>query len=760
MKLLTLNSHSLIEHNYPHKLQLFCEKICRMLPDIITLQEVNQTRCAPVEFEIEYDNFLSVVRKDNHALNVVKLLDNMGIKYHWCYMPVKVGYDIYDEGLAVLSRYPVKSASEIVLSKDGDYNNWRTRKALVVKTDNRSIGTVCNVHMGWWDDEAEPFRKQWERLRDNLPESTVWLMGDFNCPDSKHNEGYDLIKSSGFTDLFRCVSDDEGATVPGSIDGWKSTAPKRIDYIWCNRKPVVHTCEVCFDATPVSDHFGVLADVEPPSVFPRSSGVLMPVFSLPSEGGIGCFDSCAYEFVDFLAKGAQRWWQILPLGTTGYGDSPYQSFSSFGGSPYYISLHRLVADGLLDAKDADNGGDDDSTVDYGKLYRQRFIVLKMAFSSWSADDEYRCFVRDNQYWLDDYSLYMAVKGYFGDKPWYEWDEDIKFREREAMEHYRNMLWNDVEFYKFIQYMFHIQWHKLKKYANSKGVGIIGDIPIYVAYDSADCWAHSELFQLDSNKSPVSVAGCPPDGFSEKGQLWGNPLYDWDAHRRSGFEWWIQRMGYTAELYDSVRLDHFRGFEQYYAIPYGAPDATCGRWEAGPGIELFDAMDNAGIYCRYVAEDLGFVTKEVKTLLDESGFPGMKIVQFGFDSRDSSSNDHIPHNYTQNCIVYTGTHDNHTVSGWYRNSGIEEKNRAMDYLGIAKEGDVCRSMVRCAMASVCNVCIIPIQDWLELDDSARINTPGTFGGNWCWRLSDMECLNGIVRNMNNMTEMYGRKVQEL
>ena len=754
MKLLTLNTHSLIEQNYPHKLRLFCDKISRMLPDIIALQEVNQTRNSPVVSEMEYDNFSSLVRKDNHALNVVRSLEDMGIKYHWCYMPVKVGYDVYDEGLAVLSRYPIISAREILLSKDDDYNNWRTRKALLVRTQNRSIGTVCNVHMGWWDDEADPFRDQWERLCKNLPGGTMWLMGDFNCPDTKREEGYDLIRKCGYTDLYRCVSDDDGATVPGCIDGWRSSAPKRIDYIWCNRQPVVHSCEVCFSEAAVSDHYGVCAKVEPPTTFPRSAGVLMPIFSLPSEGGIGCFDKCAYEFVDFLSDIGQKWWQILPLGTTGYGDSPYQSFSSFGGNPYFISLQKLADEGLIDAEDVGRCSDI-GKIDYGKLYNHRYRILRKAFSIWSADEGYRCFVRDNEYWLDDYSLYMAVKDYYNGKPWYEWDDDIKFRERGAMEHYKNMLQDDVDFYSFVQYMFHIQWHKLKKYANSKGIGVIGDIPIYVAYDSADCWAHSNLFQLDSHKNPISVAGCPPDGFSATGQLWGNPLYDWDAHRQSGFRWWIQRMAYTSELYDGVRLDHFRGFEEYYAIPWGSEDATCGRWEAGPGMELFDALDMAGISCRYVAEDLGFVTEEVKALLTESRFPGMKIVQFGFDSRDSSSNDHIPHNYTSHSIVYTGTHDNHTVRGWYQTISRDEQKMVRDYLGVAEDKDVYRAMVRCAMASVCNVCIIPVQDWLELDDSARINIPGTFGNNWCWRLGGMESLKSIATDIKNMTEAYGR-----
>ncbi len=755
MKLLTLNTHSLIEHNYPRKLQLFCDKISRMLPDIIALQEVNQTRCAHMEYEIEYDNFLSSVKKDNHALVVVKQLEKMGIKYHWCYLPIKVGYDIYDEGLAILSRYPIISAREILLTKEDDYNNWRTRKALLVRTQNRDLGTVCNVHMGWWDDKEDPFSDQWERLCDNLPGGTVWLMGDFNSPDNKSQEGYDLVKSSGFTDVYRCVSDKEGATVPGSIDGWRSSAPKRIDYIWCNRRPIVRSCEVCFDSTPVSDHYGVFAKVEPITSFSRSSGVLLPIFSLPSEHGIGCFDRYAYEFVDLLAKSGQKWWQILPLGTTGYGDSPYQSFSSFGGNPYFISLEKLAEDGQISLKDIEDFTDKSNRIDYGKLYKQRYKILRKAYSSWTADEGYHCFVRDNAYWLDDYSLYMAVKDNYGGKAWYEWDNDIKCREPKALERYTNMLWNDVEFYRYIQYMFHIQWHKLKKYANRKGIEIIGDIPIYVAYDSADCWAHSDLFQLDINKRPVSVAGCPPDGFSAKGQLWGNPLYHWDAHRQSGFQWWIQRMGYTAELYDVVRLDHFRGFEEYYAVPFGSPDATCGRWEPGPGIALFDALDKADIPCRFVAEDLGFVTEEVRTLLDESGLPGMKIVQFGFDSRDTSSNDHIPHNYTDRSIVYTGTHDNHTIKSWYNSISREEQLRVKAYLGIDEDRDVCRAIVRCAMASVCNVCIIPIQDWLELDDSARINTPGTFGGNWCWRLDSIECVNHIVLDIKKITEAYGR-----
>ena len=758
MKLLTLNTHSLSEYNYSHKLQVFAESISRMLPDIIALQEVNQTRTSPVVMECRYDNFTSVVKEDNHALNVVKLLKGMGVTYHWCYLPVKVGYDIYDEGLAVLSRYPITSAMEIVLSQNDDYHNWRTRKALLVRTENKNIGTVCNVHMGWWEDEDEPFAEQWRRLVASIPEGTLWLMGDFNAPDTRKGEGYDLIRLYGFLDLYRCVSDDEGATVPGSIDGWRSSAPKRIDYIWCNRSPIVHSCEVCFDKNPVSDHYGVFAKVEQVNRLPRSSGVLMPIFSLPSSGGIGCFDESAYKFVDFLADSGQTWWQILPLGSTGYGDSPYQSFSSFGGNPYYISLNTLVEEGLLD--DSDIEVSPVERIDYGKLYDSRYKVLRKAYSAWNRDRGYECFVRDNAYWLDDYSLFMAVKDYYGGKSWYEWDEGIKYCKDSAIDHYRKLLWDDIGFYNFVQYKFHTQWHKLKKYANAKGVEIIGDIPIYVAYDSADCWANGELFQLDSSKKPISVAGCPPDGFSATGQLWGNPLYDWEEHRDSGFCWWKQRMAYSATLYDVIRLDHFRGFDEYYAIPGGAEDAVGGRWERGPGMALFDALAESGIFCRYIAEDLGFVTEGVRTMLEECGFPGMKILQFGFDSRDSSSNDHIPHNYVSSSVVYTGTHDNHTLKGWYSSIDHDEQLRIKNYLGVDTDEAVCSAMIRCAMASVCDVCIIPIQDWLELGDDARVNTPGTFGGNWTWRIDSIDTLDSIVADIKNMTSLYGRYNQKL
>ncbi|MBQ7901544.1 MAG: 4-alpha-glucanotransferase, partial [Clostridia bacterium] len=484
MKLLTLNTHSIVEPNYEHKLETFVNEISRTRPDIIALQEVNQTHTAQVVALQNYGSFEAQIKSDNHAYRAVQMLSGMGIKYHWCYLPIKLGYDKYDEGLAVMSRYPITDAYSILLSRTDDYNNWRTRKALVVTTDNNDLGSICNVHMGWWEDEDEPFAGQWDRLRQQLPKGSVWLMGDFNSPDSKHGQGYDMVKADGWIDVYRCVQSDEGSTVPGVIDGWKGCAPKRIDYIWHNTMPVVDSCKVCFRQQQVSDHFGVMAEVQPANRFRRSSGVLMPVFSLPSEYGIGCFDDCAYRFVDFLARSGQSYWQILPLVSTSYGDSPYQSFSSFAGNPYFISLCRLIKEGLLDKQQCSEAdfGSNKSTVDYAKLYHGRYELLKIAYGNWSEDEGYLCFCRDNAYWLEDYSLFMALKDHFGGKPWYEWDSNIKTRRADAMEFYQRELEQSIGFYKFVQYMFFVHWNNLKSYSNDKGVCIIGDIPIYVAYD--------------------------------------------------------------------------------------------------------------------------------------------------------------------------------------------------------------------------------------------------------------------------------------
>ena len=395
----------------------------------------------------------------------------------------------------------------------------------------------------------------------------------------------------------------------------------------------------------------------------RKCGVLMPVASLPSRFGIGGFSKEAYDFVDFLEQGGQSLWQILPLGPTGYGDSPYQSFSTFAGNPYYISLDALIEDGLLTEEECEAAdyGDNPDYINYEKIYNTRFALLRKAFAGTDVDqdEKYQKFVADNAAWLKDYAMYMAIKDSLGGIAWIEWDEDIRLRRPSAMAHYEELLKDDIAFYSYLQYLFATQWAQLKAYANKKGIQIIGDIPIYVAFDSADTWANPELFQLDEENIPTAVAGCPPDAFSATGQLWGNPLYRWDYHEKTGFAWWIRRLEYCFTIYDVVRIDHFRGFDEYWAIPYGDPTAEFGRWEKGPGYALFAAMKKALGNREVIAEDLGFLTPSVLKLVKKSGYPGMKVLQFAFDSREES--DYLPHNYTKNCVVYTGTHDNDTDS---------------------------------------------------------------------------------------------------
>lgn len=398
----------------------------------------------------------------------------------------------------------------------------------------------------------------------------------------------------------------------------------------------------------------------------RKSGILLPVSSLPSKYGIGCFSKEAYKFIDRLKEAGQAYWQILPLGPTSYGDSPYQSFSTFAGNPYFIDPEDLVARGYVTAEqcNAYDFGTDIHSVDYGKIYKSRFRLLKEAFDNSHIEEDARFqeFVQKNAYWLEDYALYMAVKDGFRGICWAAWEDDIKLRTPAAMDKYRRKYAKEIAFYQFQQYLFQVQWEKVKTYANDNGIKIIGDIPIYVAFDSSDAWANPDLFQFDENCEPVAVAGCPPDAFSATGQLWGNPLYNWEHHKETGYAWWMQRLAACFERYDVVRIDHFRGFDAYYAIPYGEPTAEHGHWEQGPGYDIFRTMKEKLGEKEVIAEDLGFLTPSVIELVKKSGYPGMKILQFAFDSREES--DYLPHNYTHNCVVYTGTHDNDTVMGWY------------------------------------------------------------------------------------------------
>ena len=494
----------------------------------------------------------------------------------------------------------------------------------------------------------------------------------------------------------------------------------------------------------------------------RASGILLPISGLPGKYGIGSFSKEAYNFVDFLVKSGQRYWQILPVGPTSYGDSPYQSFSTFAGNPYYISIESLIAQGLLTKRECDNAdfGTEEIYIDYQKLYKERFVLLRKAYerSGIAEKEEFHKFRKDNEFWLRDYAIFMAVKTRFGGKSFEQWAEDIRLRWGYSMEYYQRELYFEIEFYEFIQYEFYRQWFELKQYANNNGVKIIGDIPIYVAYDSADVWAHPELFQMDEEGKPAAVSGCPPDGFSATGQLWGNPLYNWDYHKSTGYEWWIKRIKKCSQLYDVIRIDHFRGFDQYYSIPAGAENAINGHWENGPGIDLFNVIKEQLGDIKIIAEDLGYITDTVRELVRNCGFPNMKVLEFAFDSRDSSGPaEYIPYNYDKNCVVYTGTHDNETVLGWLNNILPEELENIKKYIGrdTDKKQDLVYEIIRLAHASVADYCIIPIQDYLCLGNEARMNTPSTLGQNWKWRVSDSQLSDELAAKIKEYTVLYGR-----
>lgn len=492
----------------------------------------------------------------------------------------------------------------------------------------------------------------------------------------------------------------------------------------------------------------------------RKSGILLPVSSIPSPYGIGTFSAQAYGFIDFLEKAGQRLWQILPLGPTGYGDSPYQSFSTFAGNPYYIDLTDLIRRGYLteaECAEADFG-EDEQYIDYEKIYNARFVVLRKAYvraveAGLEESADYLDFVKRAADWLEDYALYMAVKNSFGSVCWIEWDEDIRLREPESMERCRREYADEIGFYKFQQYLFARQWAALKAYANEKDIQIVGDIPIYVAFDSADTWAHPELFQLDENKNPTGVAGCPPDAFSATGQLWGNPLYNWEYHAKTDYEWWLRRIEYCYEWYDVLRIDHFRGFDEYWSVPYGDKTAENGRWEKGPGYDLFRAVKEKLGKRQVIAEDLGFLTDSVIKLVEKTGYPGMKVLQFAFDSREES--DYLPHNYQRNCVVYTGTHDNDTTLGWYHSIPARDRKFVDRYLDIRSKKDVQWEFIRAAFGSVADTAIIPMQDYLGLGSEARTNIPSTLGINWKWRMKDGDCTEELAERIRSMAKLYGR-----
>lgn len=491
----------------------------------------------------------------------------------------------------------------------------------------------------------------------------------------------------------------------------------------------------------------------------RQQGILMPIASIPSAYGIGTFGKESYRFVDFLHKAGQKLWQILPLGPTGYGDSPYQSFSTFAGNPYFIDLELLVEAGYLTVEECDacDFGQDAYSIDYEKIYKGRFDILRKAyergFKSVKRAAQYKDFISENAYWLDDYALYMAVKDSFGGVCFMEWDEDIRLRKRGALANYKKQLAAEVHFYKFQQYLFYVQWSALKDFANQKGIEIVGDIPIYVAFDSADTWANPQLFQMDEKGYPTGVAGYPPDYFSETGQLWGNPLYDWEYHKSTEYQWWMQRFAHCFKLYDVVRIDHFRGFDEYWSVPYGDPTAENGRWVKGPGYDLFRTMSQKLGKKKIIAEDLGFMTDSVRRLVKRTGFPNMKILQFAFDAEGES--EYLPHCYDKNCVVYTGTHDNDTMVGFLKQMPAKDIRFMKKYLNCKEDKKLCRQIIRAGVSSVADTVIIPMQDWLELDNAARINVPSTLGENWMWRMDRDALTEKLAKRIYKMTKLYGR-----
>ena len=497
----------------------------------------------------------------------------------------------------------------------------------------------------------------------------------------------------------------------------------------------------------------------------RYAGILLSITSLPSKHGIGCFDQAAYDFVDWLEKTGQRYWQILPLGATshtGAFDSPYQAYSAFAGNPYFISLDALVEEGVLTQEEVDAAdfGSNPNKVDYELLFKNRLPLLRKAYerSGISAVAGYQDFIAENSWWLDDYALFMAVKEFFGGANWTAWPQDIRMHYGYAMDYYREKLYFDVEFQKYLQYKFYEQWSKLKKYANDKHIEIVGDIPIYVSPDGSDVWAKPEMFQLDADNKPVNIAGCPPDGFSADGQVWGNPLYDWNYHRNTGYAWWCSRMWYSYKLYDLVRIDHFRGFDEYFSIPADTGLAKDGHWEPGPGMELFDTLKRNLGERGVIAEDLGHMTETVHKLVKDSGYPNMKVLQFAFEPQDiGGANEYLPHNYNNNCVVYTGTHDNETIAGWFQGLDKAGRDQIRDYL-MDHSTPIKRmhlKLIGLALMCAADTCIIPLQDWLGLDNSARMNMPGTVDVNWSWRLAPNAIPAELDEEILKLTKRFGR-----
>ncbi len=488
----------------------------------------------------------------------------------------------------------------------------------------------------------------------------------------------------------------------------------------------------------------------------RESGVLMHITSLASDNGIGTFGEKAREFVDFLKESGQTYWQILPICPTSYGDSPYQSFSTFAGNPYFIDLDDLKKQGYLKPDEYKhlNIKVNKDKVDYGRVYFERYKVLKLAVKRLKIDKLVLDFYKKHSDWLDEYALFMALKDENGEKSWHEWDDSIRLRDKNAINQAKNRLKDEIEFYKGVQYFFFSQWDKLKKYANDKGIKIIGDLPIYVASDSVDVWSNPHLFELDIDTlTPINVAGCPPDGFSADGQLWGNPLFRWDLMKNDDYSWWVNRIDFQCKIYDVLRIDHFRGFDSYYSIPFGHTTAKKGRWRKGPGYDLFKVVEEKIGRQNIIAEDLGFLTKSVYNLLKKSKFPGMKVMLFGFDSRDGGG--YLPNFYPENSIAYIGTHDNETFMGWIKDGKKEDVEYAKKYLRLNEEEGYNWGAMRTLWASNSSITIVQMQDLLALDNSARMNTPSTIGCNWQWRIKANALTKKLAKKLRDDMLVYNR-----
>lgn len=489
----------------------------------------------------------------------------------------------------------------------------------------------------------------------------------------------------------------------------------------------------------------------------RGAGILLPVPSLPSPYGIGTFGKAAYEFVDQLVEAGQKYWQVLPLGPTSYGDSPYQSFSAFAGNPYFIDLDMLCGEGLLKVDEIRYIKWEErlDRVEYGLQWEYRYGVLKRAFirSNHKTTEKFQHFLEENAQWIQDYGLFMACKEHFENVEWLKWDKDIRFRQPEALQRYCKTFSQEIEFYQFLQYKFYEQWSSLKKYANEHGVEIIGDMPIYVALDSVDVWVNPGLFELDEERKPVCVAGCPPDAFSDDGQKWGNPLYNWKIMEKEEFAWWKRRMAATAKLFDVVRIDHFIGIVRYYVIP--ADDSARNGWfEWGPGEKLIRALDEARGRTKIIAEDLGVVIPQVGELLEKAGYPGMKVIEFAFDG--NTDNPYLPHMYQKNCVVYGGTHDNETLVGYYDNLSVDNLAYALQYTDCSNRADLIEKVFLMAYRSIADTVIFQMQDVLEKGNEARMNLPATIGENWRWRLLEGEFTKEKRTWLKSLSIIYGRE----